>query len=265
MSRLSLCCACVLFVITGGNVRADEKSEQRVRFLASSLNVQIAELEKGEVGLALLLDTINAMASPPGGEKDPDKRVPIVLSGAFNRIDDGSFDAERKQIKIPNKLVNNRLATVLGLICEQLDAGYVVRADYIEIVPVRTLRQELNYPNGLADELRSLAIGFYDKVPLHAALKDLGDRYNRNVVLSPLAEKELEKAISARLLNVPFDTAVETLADMVDLKVVRKANVLFITTKEQAGTLIAEHEKRMKAEREQVEKMKAHDEKLIRE
>jgi len=247
-----------LVVIAGGDLRATDKSEQRVRFLASSLNAPIAELDKGEVGLALLLDTIDALASPPEGVKDPDKRVSIILSVEFNNID-LMFDAERKQIKIPNRLVGVSLATVLRIICDQIDAAYVVRPNYIEIVPIQTLRQELNYPNGSARELLSLAVGFYDKVPLHKALKDLGERYSRNVVLSPLAEKELENSISARLLNVPFDIAMETLADMADLKVVRNANVFFVTTKEQAATLVAEHEKRMKTDREQTEKTKTQD------
>jgi hypothetical protein len=233
MSRLALFGACVMVVIATGAVRADERSEQRMRFLASQLVVPLAEFDEGQVGLALLLDTLGALASPPGGDTDPDKTVKIVLSVAFNQLDKGTFDA-----------------------------GFVVRPDFIEIVPLRILRQELNYPNGFADELRSLAVGFYDKVPLHTALKDLGERYDRNVVLSPLAEKELEKTISARLLNVPVETAVETLADMADLKIVRKANVFFVTTKEQAATLTAEQEKRMKAEQERVEKTKTHDGKL---
>jgi len=261
MWRSSLFCASVLVLIACGNVRADDKSEQRLRYLATKLTTRLPEIEKGEVGLALLLQTLEALASVPEGEKDPDKRVPIILSAAFNRID-VSFDAERKQIKIP-RLVGVTLATVLRLICDQIDAAYVVRPDYIEIVPIQTLRQELNYPNGLADELRSPAFGFYDKVPLHKALKDLGERYNRNAVLSPSVEKELETTISARLVNVPFDTAVETLADMADLKLVRKANVFFVTTKEQAATLNTEYEKRMKTQREQAEKMNVHDEKLI--
>jgi hypothetical protein len=255
MWRSSLFCASILVLVASGNVRADDRSVERLRFLASRLNEPLAEIEKGEVGLMLLLQTIEALASPAEAEQDPaKKRVQIVLSDAFNRLDDGPLDPERKQIRIPTRLVGVSSGAHLRLICEQLDAGYVVRPDYIEIVPIEALRKELNYPNGRADDLRSLVIGFYDKVPLHTALKDLGERYSRTVVLSPLAEKELEKPISARLLNVPFETAVETLVDMADLKLVRKANVFFVTTKEQATTLNAEYEKRMKAERDKLRK-----------
>jgi hypothetical protein len=51
-------------------------------------------------------------------------------------------------------------------------------------------------------------------------------------------------------LNVPLDTAIELLADMVELKLVRKANVLYVTTPERAEPLLAEEEKRKAAIRQ---------------
>ena len=87
----------------------------------------------------------------------------------------------------------------------------------------------------------------------------------RTVLRSPSAEKELEKVVTARLLNVPFEIAVETLADLADLKAVRKANVLLVTTKKQATALNAEHEKRLKTERESFEKEKNAEKKMEKE
>jgi hypothetical protein len=63
------------------------------------------------------------------------------------------------------------------------------------------------------------------------------------------------------LINVPSETAVQTLADMADLKLVRRPNVLFVTTKEQAAALNSENEKRANMERTQTEKKKTAEEK----
>jgi hypothetical protein len=44
-------------------------------------------------------------------------------------------------------------------------------------------------------------------------------------------------------VNIPVDAAVEVLADMAGLKVVRRANAYLVTTKEQAAEIEAEQKK----------------------
>jgi tetratricopeptide (TPR) repeat protein len=109
---------------------------RRMEFLRSALENPISEIDKGDVALPFLLDTVSALASPPGFDKDPSRRVTILVDvDAFRRETMGMFDPERVQIKFPSKLVGVSLATVLRLICEQIDGTYWVRRDYIEIVP----------------------------------------------------------------------------------------------------------------------------------
>ena len=237
-------------------VNAEETPDQRLRYVASRLDARIDELDKGDRQLPLLLEQLAVMAAeaPKQKEKDSSKfkfHMDEKLFAKTNEANAGTFfDLDKVSIKIRNRHVAVPLSTILDTICTQIDAGYVVRNDCIEIVPIQVLRKELNHPNGPDSDLRNLVVRFYDNVPLQTAMNDLAERYNRNVILSPLAQKELDQKITARLLNVPFDVAVEALADLADLKLVRKANVTLVTTREQAAALNAEYEKRHKAERE---------------
>jgi tetratricopeptide (TPR) repeat protein len=123
---------------------------RRMEALKSALDQPMAEIEKNEVGLTLLLQTIEALATPLGADRDPTRKVTIILSTEFNRADP-TFDAERKQIKIP-RLVGVSLATVLRIICDQLDATYWVRRDYIEIVPAdMAIREKVTAALPVAD------------------------------------------------------------------------------------------------------------------
>jgi hypothetical protein len=237
--------------------------DKRTRYVAEMLVTPIKELDKGDVLMPLLLDSISSFLVHPN---DRDKRVPICVdTEAFRIATGGQFDIERQPIRFSSKLNDETLATILEIICSQLDAGYVVRKGHIEIVPVPVLRKELNYPFGRDSDFRRLVVRFYDEMTVRKALTDLADKYSRTVLLAPAADKELEKVITARLLNVPFETAVETLADLADLKVVRKANVLLVTTKEQAALLNAEHEKRLQVERDAFAKEKEQEKKMEKE
>lgn len=231
--------------------RAEEMAENRLRFLASSLDMPVNIIEK-ENTLGLLLTDLADQASGADADKDPSKKVTIVLHLAgFGEEAGGRFEPEVFQVRFATPLRGIPLRDALSMICEQLPGvgGFVVRKGYIELAPCDRLRKELNHPYGLNHDFTGLVVRIYENVTAETALKHLGEKYNRTIALSSLAEKQLKTTISARLVNVPFETAVETLADMVDLKVVRKKNVLTLTTREQAAELNAEEEKRLNSEK----------------
>jgi hypothetical protein len=242
-------CYLLLLVQTPEALPGPAKAKDRTEYLAGCLDNPVAEIDKGEVALPFLLDTVSSLASPPGFDKNPSLKATILIDVEFFKREKGDFDPERVQIKFQNKLVGVSLRTVLQLICEQNDAGFVVRKDFIEILPAETLRKELNYPQGTVRDFCSLVVCNCEKIPLEKALNDLAKLHNRTVVLSPQAEKELSQPISARLINVPFDVAVESLADMAGLKLVRKSNVLLVTTKKQAAELKAAQDQGPKAKK----------------
>ncbi len=230
---------------------AEEFAEKRLRFLASSLDALVTIKEK-ENTLGLLLTDLADQASGADADKDATKKTTIVVHLAgFAQEVGGRFEPEVFQIRFATPLQGVRLRDALATICEQLPGGggFVIRKGCIELVPCDKLRKELNHPYGLDHDFTRLVVRFYDKVPVETALNDLAAKYDRTIVFASLAEKALKETISARLINVPLETAVATLAEMASLKVVRKKNVLFITTKEHAKELNAEEEKRLNAEK----------------
>jgi hypothetical protein len=213
-------------------------AEKQLRALGAKLHAPIGDIDKACIALPFLLQTVEAMASPDGAVKIQ------VNAKAFNDVAKGQFDVETVQIEIKQQLKNVPLKDVLNVICSQLSAGYMLRQDCIEILPIKTIRKELKLSEADDRTLATLVIHFYEKVTLEAALQDLAKKYGGKIVLSPKAEKQLKKLISARLINLPFETAVENLANMADLSVVRTGNDLVVTTKDHAATLKAESPKK---------------------
>ncbi len=163
---------------------------------------------------------------------------------------DEMFDLQRlPPIKLPGKLHDVPLSAVLQLVCEQIEGVYLVGKDYIEIVPATRLRYQLgthkeefplfgNHP-GIPDEnrrkLTPLVHCTFKKIPFSNAVEELAEKHDRSVVVSrQVPEKILSQEITMKLANLPFATAIELLADMVDLKVVTRGNAYFVTTKKQA-------------------------------
>lgn len=116
------------------------RQRRRWNFLKSSLDSPVTIKEK-ENTLGLLLTDLADQASGADKDRDPAKKVTIVLDlPAFSQAAGGKFEPEVFQIKFPTPLQGISLATALRLIAEQLPATkyaatYVVRPDYIELLP----------------------------------------------------------------------------------------------------------------------------------
>jgi hypothetical protein len=76
-----------------------------------------------------------------------------------------------------------------------------------------------------------------DALPLKDSLQRLARDTGANVVLDQRLTKEGQTAVTARLDDVPLETAVEVLADQAGLKAVRLNNVLYVTTEARAEKL----------------------------
>jgi RNA polymerase sigma factor (sigma-70 family) len=137
------------------------------------------------------------------------------------------------------------MATTLRLVLDRLPvpSTYVLRKDTIEITTVAAVRAELGVPS--ERPLLPLVWEEFDKVPLPAALRRLSLASGVNVVLDPraLSSDQANVAVGAHLANVPVDTAVRILANMVDLQMVRLDNVLYVTTPKRAAQLLGEHKR----------------------
>jgi len=215
--------------------RAQDAAEKRLRFLASALDARIDWLDTGKVPDPETFERLAKLASAPGHEKDPLKKVRI-----FCDLDSYSGPVARKDDEVSGRLLNVRLEAALGMIGQRLqtDGGVVMlRDDYIEIVPRVWAEDELGLRLELDEPMPVLVNRFFTKTPLDKALQQIAERYNQNIVISPSAESKSATSVTARLINAPIDAAVETLACMADLRMVRQSNVLYITTKEQADEI----------------------------
>jgi hypothetical protein len=139
-----------------------------------------------------------------------------------------------------------RLETVLCKILSRIPAAsgatYVIRPDRVEITTMAAVRQEF-WGKDHPGPYLPLVHAEFNKSPLEQALKDLAEQADFNIVLDGRIEEKGKTAVTARLSNVPLDTAVRMLADMADLQPVLMDNTLYVTTRDNAARLEKQQQK----------------------
>lgn len=147
----------------------------------------------------------------------------------------------------------------LNLTLDSLGATYLVKNGAIEIVPVRhaagvtksTLdTSDVTDGGGRVRLKEPLVSAVVKERPLNEAVAKIAATFDLTVIVSPQAGDAKTGIVSARLLNMPADKALELLAVQCDLRIVRKGGAYLITSKNQANELA--HEK-LERERLKVE------------
>jgi hypothetical protein len=118
----------------------------------------------------------------------------------------------------------------------------LIKPDGIQITTRRAVFPD-SFRNSPKRQLPLVSCEF-EKKPLAEALKELNETVDFNIVLDVRMAESAKAPVTARLDNVPLDTAVQLLADMGDLKAVLIDNVLYVTLKDNARALEAERLKR---------------------
>jgi len=146
-------------------------------------------------------------------------------------------DALEVKIADPNPIppmkttLRTALRRILSRVAPKSRATLLIRKDHLEITTENAVRAEFGMPPAKGEErLPPLVTCEVNKLPLEAALARVALLADVNIVLDGRASKQGETTTSARLLNVPVDTAVRLLADMAGLEVVRMHNVFYVTT-----------------------------------
>jgi type II secretory pathway component GspD/PulD (secretin) len=139
---------------------------------------------------------------------------------------------EAKPTLAVTRLEGLTLHRFLNLVLQDLGAVYLVRPDYLEIVPRITAFKEAGL--GEADIERQRDMPFVSVTATNAPLVDVlghtARSYGLNVVLDPSARRAMKDVtVTEQLLNVPADTALELLAGQAGLSVVRKGNTFRVT------------------------------------
>jgi hypothetical protein len=73
--------------------------------------------------------------------------------------------------------------------------------------------------------------------PLAKVLQKLSEETGINVMIDQRVERQAERAVTARFEDVPIDIAVRLVCEVVNLKVMKLANLLLVTTPENAWKL----------------------------
>jgi hypothetical protein len=147
--------------------------------------------------------------------------------------------------KMKNVTVERVLLKLLARIPAQSGATYLVRRESVEITTGAAQVAEVWSPNrdpNVIDlsprepRLPLVSVQF-DRKPLAEALKELARQGGMNVVVDARVAEKAKFPVTARFRNTPLDTAVTTLADMVDLKPFVVDNLLYVTTRDNADRL----------------------------
>jgi RNA polymerase sigma factor (sigma-70 family) len=165
---------------------------------------------------------INIRAFKSDMLNDPDK-FQVAATGEIPPIQ-GTLDAVLKSI--------------LARVPAPSGATFLVRGDGIEITTGAAVKAEVWGPDFDGPFLPLVHLKA-KKVPLNEALDQLADQGRLNIVYMAGAEKAATP-VTARLTNVPVDTAVRVLAAQAGLSVVQRDNVFLVTTPDQAAAMTKE-------------------------
>lgn len=167
---------------------------------------------------------------------------------AFNVNDPKDKKPNLAATQLRGLTVHNFLTMVLN----SMGATYMLKGKTVEIVPpsyaARATKSSVveneEGRNSLAEPLVSTVI---KEKPLSEAVALIAERYDLTVVVSPQAGDAKAGIVTARLLNVPADEAIELLAAQSDLRVVRKGTAFLITSREHADSLFNEQMEKERA------------------
>jgi hypothetical protein len=116
-------------------------------------------------------------------------------------------------------------------------ATFVVRKNSIEITTNQMLKTQIWGDH--QGPFLPLVYATFEKKPLEDVLKELAEEAECTIVLDPRVAEKARTPLTARFTNTPLDTAVNLLADMVELQPVFQDSVIYVTTPENALRLDA--------------------------
>ena len=180
----------------------------------------------------------------------------VVREDLFKLQDQADGEIMDRKFKLDTNLSGIPLEAFLRLALQDIKATFLVRKHYIEITtweaavaqsddPALALLFKEGAPETIAAALRDfirdtpLVSTVVKDRPFEHAVGELADTYGFTVVVAVQAVDLSKTTVSARLMNVPFPTAIEVLALNAGLKVVRRDNTFIVTTPEHAANMKA--------------------------
>jgi hypothetical protein len=148
---------------------------------------------------------------------------------------------ERKSNFALAKAKGMTLHRFLTIVLASMDARYLVRGDYLEIVPLAPAAAKPD------EVVVSLVV---KEKPFNEVVEKLAEQYDLSVVIAPQSGDARTGFVTARLKNQPPEIALELLAVQCDLRVVRKGTAFLITSRDHANEMFNE---KLEKERQKIE------------
>jgi len=167
-------------------------------------------------------------------------RKAFLAEGVMNDPKDLGLGIDKAKIPFER---NISLLTYLRKILDRVEGGpasgltFLIRGDRIEITTNQRVLTECFGKRSEAERkgpLPPLVHAILEARPLDEALQELSEATDGYTVVIDASLKEAKTPVTATFRNVPLDTAVGALADMAGLTVVRKDNMLYVTSRKPA-------------------------------
>lgn len=248
MSTRFVMVATAVFVLSAATAltRAEEPRPNALPALLEKLHAEVVVIE-GPINDVPLFELLQRFSKRHG--------LSFVINEEQFRAEGIPEIRDKKPSLSATQLRGLTLHQFLLATLDSMGATYIIKGNSIEIVtPTHAakftkapVRQAADGGNRLAVPLVSAVI---KEKPLNKAVSQIAERYDLTVIVSPQAGDALSGLVTARLLNVPADQAIELLALQGDLRVIRKGPAYFVTSREQADSLFNE---RIDQERARIE------------
>ena len=171
--------------------------------------------------------------------------LPVVINEeSFKAVGQPNIKEEKPRLAATTL----RGLTVHQLLTVTLDshgATYLVKNGTIEIVPTAYAARVTKSGVSQEEEVRArlhepLVSAVFKEKPLNEAVAKVAEMYDLTVSFSPSAGDAKTGFVTARVLNLPADKALELLALQCDLRVVRRGTAFLLTSKDNANELFNE-------------------------
>ncbi len=149
----------------------------------------------------------------------------------LDRFTLGQMNVDPEQTTVSLRLKDVKLRSALRSLLTPYNLSFAIVDDAVvisseDMAMYRQMRQRVNVD--------------LDKVEFARALKQLARETATNLVVDARVSKDAQTPVSLQMEDVPLETAVRLMAEMVNLKPVRVGNALFVTSKANAAEMRAD-------------------------
>ncbi len=149
----------------------------------------------------------------------------------LDRFTLGQMNVDPEQTNVSLRLKDVKLRSALRTLLTPYNLSFAVVGDTVvisseDMAMFRQMRQRVNVD--------------LEKVEFARALRQIARETATNLVVDARVAKDAQTPVSLQMEDVPLETAVRLMAEMVNLKPVRVGNALFVTSKANAAEMRAD-------------------------